>query len=401
VKLKRIFPWLIVGFVVVIGAIQLIYTSLDLSPEDNYLMGLLAEVSAILLLPVTFASLGALIVTRRPGNRVGWLMIVTAIAWAAPLTGILEVFYPSPPTKLSLGLWVLLWLQNWQWLLNILPIVLIVLNFPVGRPPSPRWNWLNTLALGMLLFLAVGSIFWKNMGPMSGSWTATNPIGFIPESVGSVIGGIYFIGLVILALGGIASIFVRYRRAEPFERQQIKWLLFAGALSIMAIGLQMINYAAGPPDVSWFSFFLLISILTVPITIAFAILRYKLYDIDIIIRRTLIYGLLTGTLALIYFANTMLLGQVFQGLTGQQSPLAIVLSTLAIAALFSPLRRRIQDTIDRRFYRRKYDAEKTLANFSTVIRDQFDLNELSAELLRIIQETMEPEHLSLWLKERS
>jgi hypothetical protein len=220
--------------------------------------------------------------------------------------------------------------------------------------------------------------------------------------------------LVISFATGIYSQLYRYFRvASPAERQQLKWVI-VGLGAFMSTALAVLppldSLLASPAVSADPARALVLSVipdilfratsLFIPLSITISVLRYRLWDIDIIIRRTLIFGLLTGTLALVYFASVVLLGQVFQALTGQNSPLAIVLSTLAIAALFSPLRRRIQNIIDRRFYRHKYDAEKTLANFATVIRDQIDLDELTTVLLRIVQETMQPEHLSLWLTEQ-
>jgi hypothetical protein len=219
--------------------------------------------------------------------------------------------------------------------------------------------------------------------------------------------------LISFGTGVYAQLYRYFRVASPAERQQLKWVIVGlGAFMSTALAvLPPLDYLLASPAVSANpARALVLSVipdtlfratsLFIPVSITISVLRYRLWDIDIIIRRTLIFGLLTGTLGLVYFSSVVLLGQVFQDLTGQQSTLAIVLSTLAIAALFSPLRRRIQDIIDRRFYRRKYDAERTLANFATVIRDQIDLNELTTVLLSIVQETMQPEHLSLWLKEQ-
>jgi hypothetical protein len=220
--------------------------------------------------------------------------------------------------------------------------------------------------------------------------------------------------LISFGTGVYAQLYRYFRVASPAERQQLKWVIvgLAGFVNTTFAVLQPLDslltsiaVSADParalvlsviPDTLFQA-----TSLFIPVSITISVLRYRLWDIDIIIRRTLVFGLLTGILALIYFFSVVLLGQVFQELTGQQTPLAIVLSTLAIAALFSPLRRRIQNIIDRRFYRRNYDAEKTLANFATVIRDQIDLNDLTSVLLGIVQETMQPEHLSLWLQERS
>jgi len=199
----------------------------------------------------------------------------------------------------------------------------------------------------------------------------------------------------------VLSVFMRLRHATGVERQQIKWFAYAAAASVIAGGLAYL-----PPIVVdtplWFErtgFALNIAFIpAIPIAIGLAILRYRLYDIDLLINRTLVYGSLTGTLVALYFGGIVVLQRVFVVLTGQESTLAVVASTLFIAALFNPLRRRIQSFIDRRFYRRKYDARKILETFSARLRDETDLDALSDDLVGVVRDTMEPEHLSLWLR---
>jgi hypothetical protein len=203
--------------------------------------------------------------------------------------------------------------------------------------------------------------------------------------------------LVAVAL----SVFMRLRRAIGVERQQIKWFAYAAATNVCGtVFVYVIPAVIDAP--LWFErvgFALNIaSIPAIPIAIGIAILRYRLYDIDIIINRTLVYGSLTATLVLLYFAVIVVLQRLFVLLSGQQSTLAVVASTLLIAALFNPLRGRIQSFIDRRFYRRKYDARKTLETFSAKLRNETDLDALSADVVGVVRETMQPEHISLWLR---
>lgn len=288
----------------------------------------------------------------------------------------------------------------WEWVFN--PAIMVALScflifpliFPTGRF-VPRWT--RWMALYVMAGAAVIMLFRNTILETPGA--------------SKLLVGVYL--LVSFGVGVYAQLYRYFRVASPAERQQLKWVIvgLAGFASTTFAVLMPLNSLLVSPAMSADpARALVLSVipdtlfratsLFIPLSITISVLRYRLWDIDIIIRRTLIFGLLTGSLALVYFSSVVLLGQVFQGLTGQQSPLVIVLSTLAIAAIFSPLRRRLQDIIDRRFYRRKYDAEKTLANFATVIRDQIDLNELSDVLLSTVQETMEPEHLSLWLKEQ-
>ncbi len=349
--------------------------------------------------------LGALIVARQRGNRVGWLMMIIALVSGIPdfiLVGRLSV----PPETLSLGLWLLLWFDGWSWIPLIFPIFLIPLHFPTGRPPSRRWNWVIWLAVGMWLFFVVLGSFSDTLVPTSGGdWSLPNPIGFIPIGVwNGPLMIIWGIGLLTMVSASVASLFIRYRRAQTVEREQIKWLLFAGAFFVVVYGLTFFLLSAEESllDNGLTSLLLVLSILALPAAITIAIFRYRLYDIDVVIRKTLLYTVLTALLALVYFGSVILLQGLFSRLAGvQQSTLAVVVSTLVIAALFTPLRRRIQDGIDRRFFRKKYNAQQVLAKFAQTARDETDLDALLAELVRVVDETLQPEHVSVWLKERS
>ncbi|MFN2152780.1 MAG: hypothetical protein ACK2T5_14345, partial [Anaerolineales bacterium] len=197
----------------------------------------------------------------------------------------------------------------------------------------------------------------------------------------------------------VISLFVRFHRARGVEREQIKWLFYAAAVFALFYLPSFIGNTYSENDNLW-NMLLPIGMSTFPIAIGIAILRYRLYDIDIIIRKTLQYAILTGLLALVYFGNVILLQSLTENLFGEQSPLVIVLSTLAIAALFNPLRSRIQDFIDRRFYRKKYDAEQALAQFAATARDEVDMDQLNAALLQVVEQTMQPESVSLWLQQR-
>ena len=206
--------------------------------------------------------------------------------------------------------------------------------------------------------------------------------------------------LYALALVAMASLLVRLRRSKGVERQQVKWFTYAVVvLAISATLAYVISESMGVVWLEWASSVLvLVSVVGLPVAVGIAILRYHLYNIDLIINRTLVYGSLTAVLAGLYFSNIVLLQVLFRTLTGQKSQLVVVVSTLAIAALFNPLRRRIQGFIDRSFYRRKYDAVKTLEAFSAKLREETDLDTLSGDLIEVVEETMRPTHVSLWLR---
>jgi hypothetical protein len=205
---------------------------------------------------------------------------------------------------------------------------------------------------------------------------------------------------VVFIVGSVASLFVRYLGAGQVEKKQIQWLLFA--CSLFAVVLIM-TFSLGDSESTLVNNLLeaafVASFTAIPAAIAIAILRHNLWDINVIIRKTAVYAVLTALLALVYFGVIVLLQSIVEAVSGQQSPISIVISTLIIAALFSPLRRRVQDVIDRRFYRNRYDAERTLADFGQFVRDETDMEALTAELLRVTEETMQPEQVSVWFQQ--
>ncbi len=334
-----------------------------------------------------FLVVAAAILFRRPGHKVGWLGLILSLTSAVQgalfeyAILALKVFPESLPGGLAVA-----WILNWYWSSNILLISFVLLLFPDGRFPSRRWRpvaaALPILFLLQILFLAF------NPGPMTSSFASLdNPYG--QASIGPFypVLGLTFGGQVLCA---VAALFARFRRSRGVERKQLTWLAFNGAL--MAV-----TFPFAPRESFLFQLPFIVATSLIPVTIAIAILRYRLYDIDIIIRRTLVYGLLSGLLVLIYFSVVLLLQSIVSAVTGQESPVVIVISTLLIAALFTPLRRRIQDLIDRRFYRQKYDAAQTLAAFAATARDEVDLETLSTELVRVVERTMQPERVGLWL----
>jgi hypothetical protein len=263
-------------------------------------------------------------------------------------------------------------------------IVFLLLLFPTGRLPSRRWRTFTWVSVAVISF----GVIWSSAISPDISFDAP------PSSV----------QLSVVLLGGVAagSVIVGRRNARGVERQQIKWLLYVGPLFFIATGLHIGFYYFWLTERSWglWASYFLVAIAGVsgPIAIGIAILRYRLYEIDLIINRTLVYGSLTATLVALYFGGIVVLQRFFVLLTGQQSTLAVVASTLAIAALFSPLRRRIQGFVDRRFYRRKYDARKTLEAFSAKLRSETDLKALINDLVGVVRETMQPAYVSLWLR---
>jgi hypothetical protein len=240
--------------------------------------------------------------------------------------------------------------------------------------------------------------FAPTIGPINADWTVPNPVGFLSSQMFDLIFPIWGVGLLLTIFTSLVSLVVRYRKAHPLERQQIKWLLFALGLLVIYYGFRFV-WVVLFSDNGWQNLLFFLLVLFIPIAIAIAVLRYRLYDIDLIIRRTVVYAILTAALGLVYFGSVVVLQTVVGRATAEQSPLVVVFSTLLIAALFSPLRRRIQSFIDRRFFRSKYDAAQMLARFAQTTRDEVDMEALQAELLRVIEETLQPESVAIWLKQ--
>jgi hypothetical protein len=223
----------------------------------------------------------------------------------------------------------------------------------------------------------------------------TNPYG-VDSPLIDALQGLSWLLLVIAIVGSVASLILRFRRARGEQRQQMKWLAFAGAVAGTFVIVFTVLYDVVGEAVA--NSAIMLGVLSLPLAAGSAILRYRLYDIDVVINRTLVYGALTATLAAVYLGFVLLLQLLLGGITGDSS-LAVAVSTLAVAALFRPARGRIQDVVDRRFYRRKYDAQRTLEAFSARLRDQVDLGTLNAELNSVVRDTLQPAHVSLWLRQ--
>ncbi len=362
------------------------------------------------ILTVSFSVVGALITSQRPENPIGWIFLAVGFFYGLLTAGEEYAIYAllTNPGALPLGAEAS-WLGQWIWAPGLgLILVFLPLLFPDGHLLSRRWcpvGWLGGLSVGLICVLT-SIVLWPERG-----LALVRPGGFAGEVEEWRSGVLDWLQLklavpmmLVAGLGAVISLFVRFRRARGDERQQIKWFASAAALTLVWIIMfavvfgELLIAGGGLPEVTGALSGLLV-LPSIPIATGIAILRYRLYDIDLIINRTLVYGSLTVMLALIYVGSVATTQAIFGALTGQeeQPQLAVVVSTLAIAALFMPLRRRIQSFIDRRFYRRKYDARKTLEAFSAKLRDETDLNQLSDELVGVVRQTMQPAHVCLWL----
>jgi hypothetical protein len=376
--------------VYVMGVCAAIWLGSIIGARENLIEGALIYIGF-----GAFAVVGALLVAKRPANVVGWILV--AVSLVVPVH--VGEFYAAymMTTGREPGLLVIFgaWINAWYWYLTLaLAFLFLPLLFPDGRLISRRWLLFATPpGLGVVGAVVLGALTQTLTGTETG-YRIENPIGI--DGLGNVeelpVFGALGILFTIGGIGAVASVVVRFRRSRGIERQQMKWFLYAAA-PIPAI--LVTDYVPGIFSELVFVWVLI----SLPTAIGIAILRYRLYDIDVIINRTLVYGVLTVTFVLVYLGSVVTLQAVFRTLTGQSSDLAVVASTLAIAALFSPLRRRVQSFVDRRFYRRKYDASKILEAFATRLRNETELEALDSELKGVVLETVQPEHVGLWLRE--
>jgi hypothetical protein len=397
--------WSLYGFLICLSTLWSGVGLLGQGGSRNVLY-LASEALISLAAPVVFAIVAALIVSRQPRNALGWVLMVPVGLYVVggPIASYLESLAPSPPDP-TVPILLMAWFNGWNWLLLIIPLLLIMLLFPNGQPPTPRWRWVGVAAIvWAALFVVLTVLLQQINAATTPNLVLDNPIGVLGQDTveGLRLIGVWIVGLLALVVVCAVALFVRYRRANATEREQIKWLLYACALFLVVYVGGFVSGLGGSSSVVgyiWDVFFGL-SVIALPAAIGIAILRYRLYDIDLVINRTLVYGSLTVSLALVYFGGVTATQAIFRNLTGQQElpQLVVVASTLVIAALFTPLRRRIQYFIDRSFYRKKYDAAKTLAAFSARLRDETDLDTLANDLVEVARGTVQPAHVSLWLR---
>jgi hypothetical protein len=373
------------GLCVVLAVVSLVFGARN---YDSVTV-LLATDGHSVVLAASFPVVGALIATHRPQNLVGWTFCAIGLSFALVTFAYEYGVYTlqTAPGTLPGGP-LAIWVNYWAWPIGAgLLLTFTPLLFPDGRLPSRRWRpvaWLSLVLIVMISGLNAVTL-WPLRGLM-----LLQPSGEPPPLQGVLTAAVLL--LTVCGLASLLALGLRFRRSRGIERQQLKWLVYAAAMTLLVIiatrGFQRWQLGA----------ILLFPVLaSVPAAAGIAILRYRLYDIDRIINRTLVYGLLTVLLGAVYVGGVFTLGRLLNPITGESS-LAVAASTLAVAALFQPARRRLQAVVDRRFNRRRYDAARTVETFSARLRDEIDLNTLSAELLAVVDQTMQPTGVSIWLR---
>jgi hypothetical protein len=381
--------WGLCGLGIVTMVAGVVLSEVSNSPSDS---SSLLEDIALLVAFMSFPVLGALVASRQPRNAIGWIFITIGVGVGFLVTGTDYAYYGLVLDNEVPGAAVGAWLEQWLWLPSVgLMLSFGLLLFPNGRLPSRRWRWV-AWATGLLL--AVVTIAGMVEERLQGhGYSVDNPIGIpglgdVEETFDPVL-----LAFAVCMLLCAASIVARFRSSRGDERQQLKIVTFGACFMVAMLLINDILDAYFQSGPGWLFPVVLLIFLS---SIATAMLKYRLYDIDLVINRTLVYGVLTALLAAAYLGLVV----VLQGLipAAGDSDLTIAGSTLAVAALFRPLRTRVQGFIDRRFYRRKFDAQRTLESFSASLREDVDLEHLSADLLRVVQDTMQPVHASLWLR---
>jgi hypothetical protein len=345
---------------------------------------------------LAFIVSGALIVSRQPRNIVGWLLMIPGLALPAS-TLATNWLGSMPPPRVTAPMWLVLWALSWSWILLIFPIFHMLLTFPDGRLLSPRWRWAVALEVAMVAVFLGFAAFRRSLSVLVNDapvWTVPNPIGFLPnELFDSELGTIWGVGLLAMTIVSGAAVVLRFRRGSTVERQQLKW-------PVMAVVLFGAVYAGSSVDASLVdsdSILFGVSLAGIPISVAIAVLRYRLYAIDHIISRTVSWAVITALLVAVFAGSVLGLQAALAGVT-QAPTLAVAASTLAACVLFQPIRGRVQQAVDRRFDRARYDSQRTVDAFANRLRSNVDLTSLGASLASTAADTVRPTSARVWLR---
>jgi hypothetical protein len=356
---------------------------------------------AFTLMTLAYLAVGGMVATRLPTNPVGWLFCatgfflgLTSLSYGYAALALDQVSSRGPETGVFAA-----WVTSWSWTPPLLGVpALLFLLFPDGRLLGRRWRWaVGLVAAGLACVVGATAL---TAGGLSNSPVpnAENPVGLLPRNLADAITTVGFLLSLVALLLACCSLVIRLRSSQGVERQQLKWLMWSASLLPVYLATGLVRWVLdGSGGGALAELLLVLSLTVVPLAVGAAILRYRLYDIDLVINRTLVYVTLTLCLAAAYLVSVLVLRVALDPLTGS-SDFAVAASTLAAAALFRPLRARIQAGVDRRFYRARYDATLTLGDFATHLREELDLETLTRDLRDVVYETVHPTHVSVWLR---
>jgi len=389
-------PWIWTGLVAVVAvsAVLLVNGGQWESIQTAW------ETVVVVSLPVLLSFLGALIATRQPGNRISWLLFVSG-AGLLGVTVLSELYGvgAGPPADPGFLDYFLIWFYNSTGsALIIYPLFLLVFIFPTGRFLSRRWSWALWLPAVFVPLVAVLAAFAKTVGPLfddqgEARWAIDNPIGFVPVGVLDAVVAVWSLFLVvILPVGGVVSLILRYRTSSLLVRTQIRWVIYAAAIAAIAFPIGAWWLSSHPV---WEDIFWLIALAVIPLAITVAITRYRLFEIDRIISRTISYALVVALLAGVFFGLVVIVGSFLPS----NNPLVVAGATLAVAALFNPLRRRTQHWVDRRFNRSGYQADLVSEEFAKRLREPLSSQEIADLWNETVEKAIQPQAAGIWLKD--
>jgi hypothetical protein len=407
---RRRLAWAVFAVTCVMWAVAIVTAWLTRDLQNSESLGssgadlVVGIATAVVLL--AFPVAGVVIATRQPANPIGWILLAIGAGWGAlaGATGYADYGIRLHPGSLpAADIAAVLTVSVWAPPVGLTGTFLLLL-FPDGRLPGARWRWIAYVGAAATAACTAASLLDPDVLKDSPYASTQNPIGV--DALGGVIAVLDY-AVVVLALtmvASAASLVVRFRRAGMVEREQVKWLAAAAGVSawiyLVDLCISVVAGGTGPEPV-WRVLLddaFVLSVGLIPVAIGVAVLRYHLYEIDVIIRRTLVYAALVSVLALLYLAGVFGIQAVVRSLSGQSGTLAVTVSTLIVAVAFQPLRSRIQRAVDHRFYRRRYDAARTLESFSGRLREQVEIEMVSGEVLDVVRQTLQPAHVSLWLR---
>ena len=388
---RSVWPWIWTGLVGITALAAVLFVDADVGDWWERLV--------IVVLPTFLTALGAIIARRQPGNLIAWLLIVAGSGLlASAVLGSLYGVEHGPPVQSNFWDFLLIWVAGAAGLVLFYSLVLLVYVFPTGRLLSKRWSWVVWIPVAFTSAILFMAAFTETVGPFFADegetrWAIENPIGFIPLSFLDTTLTVWSVLIVIiLPVGAVASLFFRYRRAESVERAQIRWVLFGALVAGISYPLSVWIFTDNPTLSGVFG---VLAFSVLPVVITVAITRYRLFEIDRLISRTVSYAIVVGFLGVVFAAGVVWIPTVF-GLS--DSPILVATSTLAVAALFNPLRKRVQTLVDRRFNRSGYNATRLSEALSESLQQTMSEAELTENLLTAVNAHFEPSASTVWLR---